>query len=40
MAIGLNPNKAGQHTFSLQERMQLMREFFADEPKIDVVAFR
>lgn len=40
MAIGVNPNKAGQHTFSLQERMQLMRQIFADKENVDVVAFR
>ncbi len=40
MAIGVNPSKAGHHTFSLQERMQLMRQIFADKDNVDVVAFR
>ena len=40
MAIGVNPNKAWQHMFSLQERMQLMRQVFADKDNVDVVAFR
>ncbi|MCX6824433.1 MAG: pantetheine-phosphate adenylyltransferase [candidate division SR1 bacterium] len=40
MAIGVNPNKAGQHTFSLQERMQLIRQIYADKDNVDVVAFR
>ena len=40
MAIGVNPNKIGQHTFSLQERMQLIRQVYADKDNVDVVAFR
>jgi len=40
MAIGVNPNKAWQHMFSLQERMQLIRQIFADKNNVDVVAFR
>lgn len=39
-AIGVNPSKAGNQMFSLQERMQMMRQVFADNDKVDVVAFR
>lgn len=40
IAIGLNPNKAGKEMFSLQERMQMIRQVFADKNNVDVVAFR
>ncbi|MEI6118040.1 MAG: adenylyltransferase/cytidyltransferase family protein [bacterium] len=40
MAIGLNPSKAGKEMFSLQERMQMIRQVFADKDNVDVVAFR
>jgi cytidyltransferase-like protein len=40
LAIGINPAKDGKYMFSLQERMQMIRQVFADEEKIDVLAFR
>lgn len=40
LAIGMNPEKEWKQMFSLQERMQLIRQAMADVMNVDVVAFR
>jgi len=40
IAIWVNPSKAGKNMFSLQERMQMLRHLYADNEKVEVVAFR
>lgn len=40
LGIGVNPDKEWKYMFSLQERMQLVRQALADVLDVDVVAFR
>ena len=40
LAIWVNASKAGKNMFSLQERMQMLRHLYADNEKVEVVAFR
>lgn len=40
VAVGVNPEKDGKYTFSLQERLLLARQVLADIMNADVVAFR